>query len=392
MSRRLSIAMFVDACGWGVLESRPWFLSELGFRRPLESLFGYSSACVPAILTGRRPGDNDHWSCFYYSPRTSPFRVLRVLSPLPSRIFDRGRVRRWLSKGIAAGYGFTGYFQVYALPFEHLALFDYSEKKDIFRPHGINRGRSIFDDLAEQGIAHHVSNWRRSEEENLRALRDEVDAGSIRFAFLYSAELDALLHDRTKASPLVDDKLRSYETRVRELLARARERYDEVRFALFSDHGMATVRTVVDLVPRVEALGLSFGVDYAAVYDSTMMRFWFLRPASEAKIRAALPDDERGRWVPEEALRAYGTYWDDHRFGQAIYALEPGVLLCPSHMGKVPLAGMHGYRPDHPDSNASLLASFTPSQEPRSITDLYGLMREMAAWSATAETAPTRAP
>jgi predicted AlkP superfamily pyrophosphatase or phosphodiesterase len=387
---RLSIAMFVDACGWGVLESRPWFLEELGFRRPLESLFGYSSACVPAILTGRRPAENDHWSCFYYSPQTSPFRVLRLLSPLPSQIFDRGRVRRWLSKGIAAAYGFTGYFQVYALPFDHLSLFDYSEKKDIFRPHGINRGGSIFDDLAELRIAHHVSNWRRSEEENLRALQSEVDA--IRFAFLYSAELDALLHDRTKASPRVDDKLRAYERRIRDLLSRARARYDEVRFALFSDHGMATVHTVVDLVPRIEALGLSFGTDYAAVYDSTMMRFWFLRAGAEAKIRAALPDDAHGRWVAEETLRTYGTYWPDHRFGEAVFALEPGVLLNPSHMGKVPLAGMHGYRPDHPDSSAAVLASFTPAQEPRSITDLYALMREMAGWSTSDGTAPRRAP
>lgn len=381
MTRRLSIAMFVDACGWGVLESRPWFLEELEQRRSLESLFGYSSACVPAILTGRRPGDNDHWSCFYYAPATSPFRALRLLSPLPKRVFDRGRIRRWLSKGIALAYGFTGYFQVYALPFDQLPLFDYSEKKDIFRPGGINRGRSIFDDLADMGIAHHVSNWRRSEAENLAALEAEVDAGAIRFAFLYSADLDALLHDNGKESPKVDDKLRSYQERIRALLRRARSHYDEVRFALFSDHGMATVRTVVDLVPRIERTGLVFGSDYAAVYDSTMMRFWFLRPSAEAPIRAALPDDARGRWVPEEDLRRYGTYWPDGRFGQAIYALEPGVLLNPSHMGKVPLTGMHGYRPDHPDSNAALLASFAPASEPRAITDLYGLMREMASWA-----------
>jgi hypothetical protein len=301
-------------------------------------------------------------------------------------------VRRWLSKGIAAAYGFSGYFQIYAMPFSHLSLFDYAEKKDIFRPGGINRGRSIFDDLHDMGIAHHVSNWRRSELENLAALQGEVERGSIRFAFVYSAELDALMHDRTKVAPEIDDKLHTYERRIRGLLELARGRYDEVRFALFSDHGMATVHTVVDLVPRVERTGLRFGADFAAVYDSTMMRFWFLTPSAEAKIRAVLPDDERGRWVPDDELRRRGTYWPDHKFGQAIYALEPGVLLVPSHMGKVPLAGMHGYRPDHPDSNAAVLASFTPADEPRAITDLYGLMREMAGWSEAGATAPRPAP
>jgi hypothetical protein len=381
MSRRLSIAMFVDACGWGVLENRPWFLEELGFRRPLGSLFGYSSACVPAILTGRRPDQNDHWSCFYYSPRTSPFKVLSALRPLPSALFDRGRVRRWLSKGIAKAYGFTGYFQIYALPFEHLALFDYSEKRDIFKPGGINRGGSIFDELRDLGIAHHVSDWRRSEADNFAALEGEVRTGDIRFAFLYSATLDALMHDHGKDSQNATDKLHDYQDKIRALLRLARGRYDEVQFALFSDHGMATVRTVVDLMPRIERLGLRFGTDYAAVYDSTMMRFWFLRDGAEAKIRAALPDEEHGRWVSPESLRAYGTYWPDGRFGHAVYSLEPGVLLNPSHMGKVPLAGMHGYRPDHPDSNAAVVASFTPRSEVQTIPDLFGMMKEMAMWS-----------
>jgi hypothetical protein len=94
-----------------------------------------------------------------------------------------------------------------------------------------------------------------------------------------------------------------------------------------------------------------------------------------------LPDDERGHWVTPEAHRAFGTFWPDGRFGHAVFALEPGVLLNPSHMGKVPLAGMHGYRPDHPDSNAAVLASFAPETELQSIPDLFGLMKEMAQWA-----------
>lgn len=378
---RLSIAMFVDACGWGVLEDRPWFLDEMGFRKPLASVFGYSSACVPSILTGRRPDQNDHWSAFYYSPETSPFKILSALKPLPGSLFDRGRVRRWLSKGIAKAYGFTGYFQIYSLPFQHLALFDYAEKRDIFKPGGINRGPSIFDDLRARGIPHHVSDWRRSEADNFAALEQQIDAGDIRFAFLYSAALDGIMHDHGKESRQASDKLHDYQTKIRALLRRAAGKYDEVRFALFSDHGMATVKTVLDLVPRVERLGLRFGTDYAAVYDSTMMRFWFLREGSEDRIRGALGDDTVGRWVSEDALRSYGTYWPDGRFGHAVFALEPGTLLNPSHMGKVPLAGMHGYRPDHPDSNAAVVATFDPSTQLSGIPDLFGLMQEMATWA-----------
>lgn len=381
MSKKLSIAMFIDACGWEIVAPRPWFMRQLSHRQSVESLFGYSSACVPAILTGRRPNENDHWSSFFYAPKTSPFKTLRPLRHLPASIIDRGRVRGWVSKGLARAFGFTGYFQIYSMPFKILPLFDYAEKKDIFRPGGINKGPSIFDYLADEGVTHHVSNWRLSETKNLVSLEQAVSEGEISFAFLYTAGLDGLMHDVTKESPQVDDKLKWYERRIAQIMAQADERYDEVRFAVFSDHGMATVKKVVSLMPQVEATGLVYGHDFAAVYDSTMMRFWFLRKESEAIIRAALPDGKDGRWVTEEEHVNYGTKWDDSRFGDAVYALEPGVLLNPSHMGNVALKGMHGYRPDHEDSFSSLLSSFEPETRVENITDLHTLMVEMADWS-----------
>ncbi len=385
--------MFVDACGHEVVSPRPWFAPSLHHRQRVESLFGYSSACVPAILSGRRPDQNDHWCAFYYSPSTSPFRALTKLKALPTSVADRGRVRRYLSKAIATAYGFRGYFQIYNVPFDVLPLFDYAEKRDIFAPGGINRGRSIFDDLADARVPRHVSNWRHKESENVIALEQAIVQGDIRFAFLYTADLDGLMHDATRESALVDEKLEQYGDRIDEILRLASRRYDEVRFALFSDHGMCTVREVVDYMPRVAAAGLRYGVDYAGIYDSTMMRFWFLdgrgradrehesAKKAELAIRDALPDDARGRWLTDEELGRYGTLWPDGRFGHAIYALEPGVLLNPSHMGKVALKGMHGYRPDHPDSYSALLASFEPKTKIANITDYYTLMREMADWA-----------
>ena len=381
MARRVAIAVFVDACGHGILGPRPWFLPSFEHRQRVTSLFGYSSACVPAILTGLLPNENDHWSAFYYAPASSPFRALRGLKALPAGLMNRGRVRALLSKAVARAYGFTGYFQIYNVPFDVLPLYDYAEKRDIFKPGGINRGASIFDKLSQQQIPYHASDWRRSEQENIASLRSSLATADTRFAFLYTASLDALMHDHTKESPKVDDKLRWYQEQIEDLRRCAEQHYDEVRIALFSDHGMATVEQVVDLMPAIEGTGLRFGEDYAAVYDSTMMRFWFLEPRSEALIRDALPDAAHGRWVSDEMLRSYGTYWPDGRFGDAVYALEPGTLLNPSHMGNTALAGMHGYRPDHPDSDSALIANFQPDRPVERITDLHGLMADMAAWA-----------
>ena len=47
----------------------------------------------------------------------------------------------------------------------------------------------------------------------------------------------------------------------------------------------------------------------------------------------------------------------DDRFFQDLYLADPGVLLVPSHLGKKPLAGMHGYSCDHEDSNATFITN-----------------------------------
>lgn len=192
--RTLSIMVFIDALGWEVLKNREFMEAELPYRRKLKSVFGFSSACVPSILTGRTPRDHGHWSYFYYSPKTSPFKTLNLLRVLPKSLSDRGRVRHLLSRLLAKVYGFTGYFQIYNMPLKFAGLFDYCEKNDIFKPGGMNQGDNIFDVLSRNDVPYHVSNWRNCEEDNLKACHDDIEQGKIRFAFLYMASMDGLLH------------------------------------------------------------------------------------------------------------------------------------------------------------------------------------------------------
>ena len=371
---KISIVVFIDALGWEVLKGRRFMEERLPVRRKLRSVFGFSSACIPSILTGLVPRDHRHWSFFYYSPETSPFKPLRLLGMLPSSLVDRGRVRNLISKLIKRLYSYTGYFQLYNIPFEHVDRFDYCEKKDLFAAGGLNRGESIFDRLDRSGVPYHVSDWRDSEDANLSSLRAAVDEGAIRFAFLYMADMDALLHQVGKRSSKVDEKLVWYEDSLRELLDRAGQHYDEIRLFVCSDHGMATVDTHVDLMARIEALPLEQGRDYLATYDSTMARFWFDSPGAEAQIRRALEDVAEGRILSRDELADLGCAFDQDQYGELIFLLDPGAIILPSHMGTRPITGMHGYHPDHEDSDAALLSNVPPPADPRAITDIFHLM------------------
>jgi len=372
---RLDVFAFIDALGWEVLRGRRFLEDELPWRRPVRSILGYSSACVPSILTGRMPREHGHWSFFYCSPQTSPFRGLRPLRLLPDAITSRARVRNVLSKAVARQHGFTGYFQLYQLPFEHAHEFDYCEKRDLFGPGGVSGAATIFDWLRESGVPFHVSDWRQGEDDNLAALHRDLEARQLRFAFLYLADLDGALHVAGKDDPSITARIGRYEARLRGLLAAARRRYGEVRLSVISDHGMAHVTKTYDLQSVLSALPLKFGRDYVAALDSTMARFWLRSDAAARLLPDALAGAEGGRLLRDDELAALGCDFPGHRYGELIFLMDPGHLIVPSHMGLKPIRGMHGYHPDHPDSDAALLSTHEPARRAETICDFHELMK-----------------
>ncbi len=133
--------------GWEVLQRHPELLSKVApNRKRLETIFGYSSACDPSIISGKLPSEHGLWSSFYYSPETSPFANYSWMKWLPRGIMNHHRVRSRISQMVAKRLGYTGYLQLYNVPFEYLPYFDYAEKKRIYMPGGLRKAKiySIF--------------------------------------------------------------------------------------------------------------------------------------------------------------------------------------------------------------------------------------------------------
>lgn len=375
MKSVLPLFVFIDACGWEIIQNDNFASDYAPFRRRLRSVFGYSSACIPSILSGRWPAEHRNWSYFVYDPKNSPFQSLRHLRWLPNFVTSRRRVRRWLSKFVKAQLGFRGYFDLYNIPFRHISLFDFTEKKSPLQPGGMNRGPNIFDFLQERGIRYHVSEPARSEQENLDAALQDIAREEIDFAFVYWPELDGLMHRVGNDSPEVPVKLRAYERKIDRLLLGAREHYEQVHLYVFSDHGMANCDHHLDLRSRIDALGLRMGEDYAVVYDSTMARFWFFHDRARRVITECLEASPEGTVLSDGELTDLGTLFPDRYFGELIYLVNEGTLIVPSHMGERPIRAMHGYHPDAPHSYASLLTNHT--EVPAGVTaipDMYKLM------------------
>lgn len=375
MKAKLALFVFIDACGWEIIKDDPFLRQLAPHRRRLTSVLGYSSACVPSILSGRRPAEHRNWSYFVYDPQHSPFQSLRWLRWLPDKLTSRRRFRRLLSRFVKRQMNFRGYFDLYNIPFRHISLFDFTEKKNPLQPGGLNRGENIFDYLHSRQIPYHVSAPERSEEANLATLLRDIQAERIDFTFLYWPGLDGLMHSVGNASPQVGAKLRQYEQWLAQLCACAREHYSEVDLYVFSDHGMANCEELLDLRAKLAPLSVRMPEDYAVVYDSTMARFWFFHERARSEIIACLSHIPQGRVLPEAELKALGAWFPDHYFGEVFFLVKEGVLIVPSHMGERPIRAMHGYHPNERHSFAALLTNQPIlDPEPAAITDLFRLM------------------
>jgi len=375
MKAVLPLFIFVDACGWEIIKDDPFCGDLAPNRKRLSSVFGYSSACVPSILSGRWPMEHRNWSYFVYDPVRSPFRSLRFFRWLPSFVTSRRVFRRWLTKFVKVQLGFRGYFDLYNIPFRHIALFDFTEKKSPLRAGGMNRGPNIFDALEERGISYHVSAPEKTELENLASLIADIETEEIDFAFLYWAGLDGLLHRVGNQSKEVPCKLREYERWIDQLLAVSKKHYEEVRLYVFSDHGMASCEELLDLRARIDSLGLRMSEDYVVVYDSTMARFWYFNERARRLITDALREIPQGRIVPDSELLELRALFTDRYFGETIFLVKEGVLIVPSHMGEKPIRGMHGYHPEEKHSFAALLTNQrTIPDEVKAIPDIFQLM------------------
>jgi len=373
------IFILIDALGWSYLQDSNFLADLLPYRAPVQTILGFSSGAIPVLLSGRPPKDSGHWNLFYYDPQNSPFRWIRWVSFLPSSFLNSRVVRRGVREVTRLLTGFSGYFQIYGVPVELLPFFDICEKKDIYRPGGLPG--SLFDRLEESGTRYRTYCYHEFSDRQIfaQASRD-LRARKFDFYFLYLAEFDAFLHDRCKFGGEVQEKIRQYDGWIRELYAQAAGANGRVDLFVFSDHGMTPKRGGYDLPGEIRPLGLKMPRDYISIYDSTMARFWFFSDEARRRILGRLGQLDCGRVLNSEEKSKFGLDFADNRFGDAIFLMNPGILIEPSFMGTLGPEGMHGFDPEKdPHASAVFLANRSPERPVRTLMDVNAIMQEWIA-------------
>lgn len=377
MSPMLLIVL-VDALGWRLAASRPRFLPELPHRREIATILGFSSGALPTVFTGRLPSEHGRFLMYRRADGGTPFAGFSHLRWLPPRVRDSWRMTRLLTRLVAAR-GVEGYFNLYEVPRERLERFDLPERSDPFSPGGLPGG-SLWDTLEQSGLRWRGWNWRTPQRDAFAESLARIAAGEDDVQFVYTAELDARLHREGSRGTGVAECLVAVERYVADAFAAAEIAGRPLWCHVLSDHGMVDVEAHVDVQARLAPLAVQAGRDYDVFLDSTMARFWWRGGAAREAVRRALDAEPRGRWLDRAALEREGAWFDDHRYGEDLWLLEPGALLVPSFMGSRPVAAMHGYDPRHPDMTAFLASNRPLPAGVGHLRDLRGLLeRECAA-------------
>jgi len=251
----------VDALGWRLAGSRPDFATALPNRREIATILGFSAGALPTAFSGRPPREHGRWLMYRRAgAEPTPFAGFERLRWLPPRLRRSWRLAQRLTRHVARG-GVRGYFNLYEVPRDELARFDLAEKADIFAPGGLGVD-TLWDALERRGIRWRGWNWRTPEAQSLEEMLACIAGGEEDFLFLYTADLDALLHREGSAGVGVRARLDRYDAWIREAFASAAGRGRPRWLYLCSDHGMVDVTAFVDSpdprwVPMINATARS---------------------------------------------------------------------------------------------------------------------------------------
>ena len=378
---RTTLFILFDALGYDLIEATG-FLGDLApHRYRLRTVLGYAAATIPTALSGTSPAEHGHWMLYSYAPDASPFRHLHFLRHLPGAIAASPRFRARLARMVARRLHWSADLDLLNLPLELLSYLDCPARRHPLEPGGLSPTTSAVDRLHTELVPTFISAPRATDAESFQQASAALQAGSVAFALIRAAELAPLLRRAGPRSEAVREKLRWYEARVRQLHEVAVQGGGAVRLYVGTDRGVTEVIRAVDIRSRVDAAGLTPVRDYFALYDATMARFWFADAAARHAVMGALADVTHGRWLADDQLRMEGVHFPDHRYGQAIFLLEPGIVIAPSYQEAEAPAATDGYHPDHSGSWGAFCASIPLEIPPRLVGDLAALMAEGARWT-----------
>ena len=360
LNYRLSLLLQLDAC-------RPDYICEINtpflfhmkqgaISRSLTPTFGFEPD--GSYIAGLYADEADGGAQFWYDPGGSPFsflggwaRMLNLLPDLPGRIFRR------LVKRIARSRCLSPTLSTARIPFHLLRYFGFPMRCRMDKPNFV-RSDSVFDLLRKAGrrcMYHGTPDYKVDLDSIITRVEKDLFP-PLEFAFFHIGDLDRIGHKCGPESMEISEALKRIDKGIEHIVKVANEHFNEVHLVIMGDHGMMEVSRHLDIWSELKKLPVKLEKDYLVFLDSTMVRFWFFLDRAESVIIDMLDNMECGHIISQEEKDRYHLNYPHNKFGDIIFLVDPGVLIFPNfYQNKKPVKGMHGYAPETPEQQSTLL-------------------------------------
>ena len=377
-SSEVTFAILLDAWKYGCINPTDtpflWSLQQEGIWGAVVEPLAFQTR--PAFFAGLWPDESNICHLFWYDPEGSPYRFTRYL-PLPEWIRRVPKLRGLIHRGLRSlarrnerrrGHSASAlYAQPWQVPYRLLRYFAYSERYLIWQPGALPRP-TLFDVLRQHGLPWLWLGYPGHDQHTqalLHAFRQRIRPEH-RFVYLHFAELDWTGHRYGPESRRYRETLKELDGAVETVCRRLGQMFDRVNGVIFGDHGMVSIRRLVDVEAALRQTGLRVPRDYVYFLDSTQARFWFQHERARRVTEETLSSLEGGRILRLEEYERLHIRFGHDRFGQLVFIADGHTLIFPNFFQRLePARGMHGYLPDVQDNWAHYVIVNGPHDVPR---------------------------
>jgi len=353
------LTFFFDALKPESLQYMP-FLNSYPHQRRMRSELGHSVTCHPSMYSGVHPDKHLQWFIWKYDPTTSPFgwaRTLKCLSlvdNLGSRYFLHKLTRQFRPKN-------TAWFGVPLMinqPLKYWSYFNVVEDRAWDEPGYLKEYPTIFDILRRHQISFEVVGMTKGAGDEFVQI-GEHEFGEIQpWTYVFLGSVDGYSHKYGQDGPETIARLRELDRLVEAKVEAYRRRVSDFCLFVFSDHGHIRLEQKVDIHGHFRRHGHKIH-DFINLVEANYARFWFRNDGERETVERILGDLEGGFVLTDEHYRRYHLQMPDNRYGDLIFYLDKPAMFAKTIWGfGHKQISMHGYLPDHPDSDGVFLANY----------------------------------
>jgi len=351
------LTVFMDGLKPDSLEHMP-FLNSFEHKARIRTELGYSIACHASMYSGVYPNKHLLWFVWQYSPQTSPFKWAKLLSRI--RILNNLPGRYFFHKTTTLFEKNTAYFGiplVVNLPLKYWSCIDVAEKKLWTEPQYLENYPTIFDILRSHKIEFEIVGISKDVRDESTIVEKHSFSNIKPWTYLFMGDVDHFSHKIGQDSIEAFEKLKRLDAIIKKKYREYEKKMGRFHFIVFSDHGHIKVERRRDMYSVFKERGENLN-NYFHIIDANYARFWFRDAKEEERVTTILSELPYGFILSDELQKKYNVKMPDNRYGDLVFYLDvPNVFSRTIWGFSRSVKSMHGYLPDHKDSDGVFVSN-----------------------------------